>query len=418
MKNITLLTSGTYGDVLPYMALGFGLRDAGYDVRIAAPIGFRSVIEPSGLCFMPFEGNPSDLMIEQGDPLTVGKSLRDSIRANRDFIFKARSMVPRMIHTAAQACRGSDVIVYGLATLWGAHLAEGLQIPGIRAVLQPLTPTRHFPSALLPFRFSFGIGNRLTHWIVAQITWLTWRDEINRARHTEFGLPRAHWLDPALRPFPDQPLTLNGFSETIVPRPSDWNQKQVITGYWRLPQREWIAPDGLEAFLQSSPHNTVAIGLGSPGSKDFMRIIKILDEALTKSQARAVLTIPGKWHAYIASERICALEYAPHDWLYERVRVAVHHGGAGTTSASLHAGVPTVALPLAIDQFFWGERIYKIGVGAKPIPQRSLSVEKLASAIQQLLQEDRVREQAQRVSAALHMENGIRSAVSEIRKII
>lgn len=82
----------------------------------------------------------------------------------------------------------------------------------------------------------------------------------------------------------------------------------------------------------------------------------------------------------------CSTEYVPHDWLYLRVKVAVHHGGAGTTSASLHAGIAAITMPLGIDQFFWGERIYKIGVGPKPIPQRALNAEKLANAIQESLE--------------------------------
>lgn len=43
-KTIALLTSGTRGDALPYIALGEGLLDAGYNVRMAAPIGFANLV--------------------------------------------------------------------------------------------------------------------------------------------------------------------------------------------------------------------------------------------------------------------------------------------------------------------------------------------------------------------------------------
>lgn len=117
----------------------------------------------------------------------------------------------------------------------------------------------------------------------------------------------------------------------------------------------------------------------SPGTQGYL---SMLEEALNIANAQAVLTFPAKWHREIKSKNIFPVEYAPHDWLYPRVKVAVHHGGAGTTSAGLHAGIPAITMPLAIDQFFWGERIYKIGrVGPKPISQRGLSAEKLANAI-------------------------------------
>ncbi len=429
MKTITLHTSGTRGDVTPYIALGLGLRDAGFNVRIAAPVGFANLIQGRGevtspLTFAPFEGNPTDLMIEQGDftPFTIGTNPIRSIRATQNFLRKARPLYARMLHTAAEACRGSDVLVHGLPTIWGAHIAEGLRIPAVRAVLQPLAPTRNFPSTLLPFRFPLlGIGNWFSHWAVTQALWLSWRSEINHARHADFGLPPAQWTDPSLQAFSRQPLTLNGFSEQLVPRPQDWNEKQVITGYWRNSGVRQLAAENigqqavrLQNFIDSSP-NTIAIGFGSPGTQGYL---SMLEDALNIANAQAVLTLPAKWHQEIKSKNIFSIEYAPHEWLYPRVKVAVHHGGAGTTSASLHAGIPTITMPLAIDQFFWGERVYKIGVGPKPIPQRELSAEKLANAIQESLHNNDMRAKAKTISARLVTENGIQAAVSLIRDVV
>jgi UDP:flavonoid glycosyltransferase YjiC (YdhE family) len=141
----------------------------------------------------------------------------------------------------------------------------------------------------------------------------------------------------------------------------------------------------------------------------------MLEEALQHANAQAILTIPAKSHGEIKSKNIFPIEYASHDWLYRHVKVAVHHGGAGTTSASLHAGIPTVTLPLAIDQFFWGERIHKIGVGPRPIPQRKLNSENLSQAITQALTDESMRARAKTVSAELNRENGIQAAVSVMR---
>ncbi|MBK8822792.1 MAG: glycosyltransferase [Anaerolineales bacterium] len=307
-KTITLLTSGTRGDVTPYIALGEGLRDAGYNVRVAAPVGFANLFRESKITFVPFEGNPSDLLVEQGDqtPLTLGRNFINSIRATQNFIKKARPLYRRMLHTAAEACRGSDILVHGLPTIWGAHIAEGLGIPAVRAVLQPLAPTRSFPSTLLPFYFSLsGIGNWFSHWAVTQAIWHSWRSEINHARHADFGLPRAQWADPSLQTFSRQPLTLNGFSKHIVPRPQDWNEKQVITGYWRRNELTSKQVDELEIqrFIDSSP-NPIAIGFGSPGTQGYL---PMLEEALQLTNAQAVLTIPEKYHGEIKSKK-----YFPH----------------------------------------------------------------------------------------------------------
>lgn len=418
MKTVTLLTSGTRGDVLPYIALGEGLQSAGYNIRIAAPVGFASLVQTSGLIFSAFEGNPSDLLIGRGDstPLTLGKNIRHSIQASQRFIQQARPLYRRMLQTAAEACKGSDLIIYGLPTIWGAHIAEGLRIPAVRAVLQPLAATREFSSALLPFRFSLGeIGNLLSHWIVIQSVWLAWRAEINHARRTQFGLGRAHWLDPSLQAASHQPLVLNGYSEAIVPRPKDWNQKQIITGYWRKTDVERYSNPELQRYLEASP-NPVAISFGSPGTNGFHKTLALIEEAVNTANAQAILIIPSKWHARGNSKNIFLIEYVPHSWLYPRVRAAIHHGGAGTTSASLHAGVPAIVLPLAIDQFFWGERIHQAGLGPQPIPQRNLTAKKLADAIQQGLNDSSMREKAKAVSERLSREDGVQAAMRVMRE--
>jgi sterol 3beta-glucosyltransferase len=144
----------------------------------------------------------------------------------------------------------------------------------------------------------------------------------------------------------------------------------------------------------------------------------MLEEALNLTNTQAILTIPSKWHGEIKSKNIFPVDYAQHDWLYKHVKVAIHHGGAGTTSASLHAGIPTITMPLAIDQFFWGEQIHKIGVGPKPIPQRKLTAEKLANAIYVALTDEAMKAKAKTVSEKLSLENGIQVAVSQMRKIL
>ncbi len=45
-------------------------------------------------------------------------------------------------------------------------------------------------------------------------------------------------------------------------------------------------------------------------------------------------------------------------------RAVVHHGGSGTTAASLRAGVPTLILWSTADQPYWGNQLGRLKVGA------------------------------------------------------
>ncbi|NOH04710.1 MAG: hypothetical protein HND47_23440 [Chloroflexi bacterium] len=158
---ITFLTGGTRGDVLPYIALGEGLREAGCDVRLAAPRGFANLVQPSRLTFAPFDGNPTDLMLEQGDqsPLTLGRHPIQSLRATRNFIRQARPIYRDMLHTAAQASARLRLAHSRLARALGrAHRrrAENSRRPRIASTSRP-----HPRISIRAFAVSFFTwGNR------------------------------------------------------------------------------------------------------------------------------------------------------------------------------------------------------------------------------------------------------------------
>ncbi|MCV7428702.1 hypothetical protein H7K34_19710 [Mycobacterium montefiorense] len=48
---------------------------------------------------------------------------------------------------------------------------------------------------------------------------------------------------------------------------------------------------------------------------------------------------------------------------FSSCRAVVHHGGTGTTAASLRAGVPILILSTDIDQTIWGAQIRRLKVG-------------------------------------------------------
>ena len=64
------------------------------------------------------------------------------------------------------------------------------------------------------------------------------------------------------------------------------------------------------------------------------------------------------------------VKYAQHGSLFPRCCVIVHHGGTGTTNASLTSGVPTVILPVCFDQFAHSDDINELGWRPKRLSER------------------------------------------------
>merc|ERR1719424_1490649 len=66
--------------------------------------------------------------------------------------------------------------------------------------------------------------------------------------------------------------------------------------------------------------------------------------------------------AYMA-EKILFVRTAPHEWLFPRCAVSVHHGGSGTTAVALRSGKPTIITPCFLDQFGNAEMVARCGCG-------------------------------------------------------
>src|SRR5262245_56089618 len=101
-------------------------------------------------------------------------------------------------------------------------------------------------------------------------------------------------------------------------------------------------------------------------------------------------------------------------WLYPRVSAAVHHGGAGTTAASLRAGVPTVIVPHLGDQPFWGQRVHSLGAGPKPISRNKLTSTSLALAINEATTNPIMKIRAEELGSKIRAEDSLGRAIEII----
>jgi sterol 3beta-glucosyltransferase len=93
--------------------------------------------------------------------------------------------------------------------------------------------------------------------------------------------------------------------------------------------------------------------------------------------------------------------------------MVVHHGGAGTTSAGLRAGIPNIVVLFTADQPFWGRRVHAVGAGPKPILVKELLAKKLTQAIAQA-DANALRRRAQDIGQRIRSEDGVGRAVELI----
>src|SRR6202011_281642 len=97
--------------------------------------------------------------------------------------------------------------------------------------------------------------------------------------------------------------------------------------------------------------------------------------------------------------------------LFKRVAAVVHHGGAGTTTAAARAGAPQVVIPQHYDQFYWAQRIARLGLGGAPPPVVPTS-DSLAAALSHVLRPD-VAARARVIAGAVRTD-GARAAAQRL----
>jgi sterol 3beta-glucosyltransferase len=141
-------------------------------------------------------------------------------------------------------------------------------------------------------------------------------------------------------------------------------------------------------------------------------------DALSKANMRGILATGwGGLEAMELPDNIFTIEKASHAWLFPKMAAIVHHGGAGTTAASLKSGRPTIICPFFGDQPFWGDQVVRLGVGLKVSSQKGLKAEELASAICKVMTDTVLQEAAMVLGKKIQSEDGVLNIMNTIEYI-
>ncbi|OBZ79076.1 Sterol 3-beta-glucosyltransferase [Grifola frondosa] len=404
--HFTFLTIGSRGDVQPYIALAKGLLADGHRVRIATHGEFKEWIEAHGIEFGYVGGDPAELMricVENGT-FTVS-FLKEGMQ-------KFRGWLDDLLKTSWEACQDTDVLVESPSAMSGFHIAEALKIPYFRAFTMTWSRTRAYPHAFaVPEHKMGGNYNYMSYVLFDQVFWRAISGQINRWRRNTLGLQGTSLdkMEPHKIPF------LYNFSPIVVPAPLDWPEWIRVTGYWFLDDAnvgstKWAPPQDLLNFIESAhkaKKKIVYIGFGSIVVPDPKAMTRCVIDAIVQSGVYAIMS--KGWsdrlvkNAQSVSEpeeplpkQIYPISSIPHDWLFKRIDAACHHGGAGSTGASLRAGIPTVIKP------FFG------------ISSSGLTVDHLSHALVTATTDQKQIDRARAVGEEIRAENGVATAIEAI----
>jgi sterol 3beta-glucosyltransferase len=400
---VVIPTVGTRGDVQPYIALALALDEAGFETTIASHPVMQDLVTSYGARFKPM-GPDVDIGKEAANIRTRSHNWLVGFMRVMQFTV---SVVEKSQGDILEMCRQANLVIVS-HSFAGRAEADKLGLPVVSVTLQPQAIPARDPNQ----PFVKRLGGRAASAVFAPMMVRPY----NRIRR-RLGVPTVKNLEEMM----SADLNLVPLSPVVTPPDPNWGAQHKVVGYWFSEEpRDWTPPEDLANFLKSGgPPVVISLGAMSTGKEESLQTAKLFLEALDSTGLRAVIQgwdeVMGQLEV---SPQVFHAGSVPHTWLLPRACCLVHHGGFGTTASGLKAGTPSLVIPHIIDQFYWGQRVFELGAGPKPIPRKELSVEKLSDALLQAARDEELRAGAARIGSQIRAEDGLGSAVRLVKNFV
>lgn len=407
---ITILCSGSRGDIQPYIALAQQLIHLNKSVRIVAGKSYETFITDYGIDFYPLS---MDYQSSEIDPKLIQDAQSSDNPLKMLLTFnKMKNYVVGLTGEMFNACKGSELIIYHPGCSIGYFAGEILGIPSVLASPFPMHKTKEILSII-----AYGktkMPKAMSYTLLQGLLWMAGKTGVVSFLKKEFGKLPENFGNPFERVDSDHPAIVS-CSNYVFPRPKDWNTNLYQYGYWFVEEDNYQPNHVITEFL-SKGDKPIYIGFGSVFDRRHKdEIVQIIVETLKRTNQRAIVSGMGELDKHY--ENILSVSDIPHSWLFNQVSLVCHHGGSGTTAAGFRAGVPSVIIPFSNDQFAWAHRAFDLGVGAYPIYRKNLSIDKLVEAINFALSEPII-ENSRLLSQHIESENGAKDCAHVIIKLL
>jgi UDP:flavonoid glycosyltransferase YjiC (YdhE family) len=368
---VALAVDGSRGVVHPMLALGDRFAARGHEVVLCAPPDMRAEVEARGMEFRPV-----GLDVREGLSRNANALLAGGIASVRAAYAWFRSTARQQMAQLPELTRDVDQIIGASIQIAGPSAAELHGIPYRYVMYCPIMlPSSAYPPPTFATQTMPPWLNSLSWKPFLRSNNLILKRLLNRHR-ARLGLAPVEDVNGYI--FGERPVIAVDRELARVPEdcPIEVEQIDCLHAMEGEP-----LPPKLEAFLAEGPP-PVYIGFGSMPDPSPARSTQLLVEAVGAVGCRALIS--EGWVGLGEGplpEGMLRIGSVTHARLFSRVAVAVHHGGAGTTTTAARCGVPQLVVPHVADQFYWGRRVQMLGLGPPPLPRKGLTAADLAEAL-------------------------------------
>lgn len=409
---IAMIGIGSRGDLEPFLALGQALKSRGHRIKIATHADAAELVKDSDLSFHPLPGSAAAFLAQPELIKGMRKApkisnMRAALKKSPDTQIAAEMnaiMRQHVDHAVARA----NLVICGPG-MQESLMVRPLAVPHIMVSWYPVTPTGAFAAPGTPDLPWGPIYRRLTH------HWVNWR-VLRQLRPTITAGRRLHGLKGT--PGTDAPLlTFYLISSAVLPDPG-WPKDTILSGPWQ--RSDPAADDGPSRDWWDSGSAPVVVSFGSLWNVIPPSWADPIADTIQAAGFR-VIFVGGPQIRTDEDRRQCStLDFSE---ALPRAHALLHHGGYGTGSSALRAGVPQIITPLFIDHPWWAKQMNRIGVAPAPLAldasgDGSGAMEKYLLRLQAGLAEvdDSMKQRAVRAAENTKHDGGVEEAVELIEQ--
>ncbi len=390
---IVLSSRGSRGDVHPVIEVAAKLKGGGHEVSVCVPELFENYAEQLGLAPETYKS---------ADPKSLMKGIGSGFGALKKAMEFFAESIDEQFDFLLSASEGADALVTTVNEVVAPTIAEYRDIPFYRMTFAPVLPGNQ-PPPLMPWQNMPVIANRFGWKGLAAISGYIIRKFVNPKRKA-LGMPPVKKSNDY---HTSRSHTLLAINRQLAPPCPTWEGRYKFdyTGYCYGQIFDRI-PDKLLEFVEGgSP--PVYIGFGSVHLKRADEFSKMIFEAVKKTGMRVIISEgwTGLGNGQI-SENIYKTGDTNHGTLFSHLSGIIHHGGSGTTHTAARAGLQQFIMPQIIDQYFWGNSIYKNSLGPKPVIPKKITTSQLIEVFDEF-QQGKYRNQAIKIAQSMRHEDGV-----------
>jgi rhamnosyltransferase subunit B len=389
--DIVFSVFGTYGDLIPSIAVAKQLQNSGKKVLFLSNSYYSDLVKSEGIEFESV-GTVEEYQqgmhasgfgqTEKGNKILLKKTVVPSIK--RQF---------EIVKSLSKKSSNLKVVTPG-ATNGAFMAAENLGLDIVKILFSPLYTSQYLAKPKLfslNSRYGFEmrtLNNARNDVGLKKLTCFTQTLEVERCAiglYPDWFVGSSGLLHPAVQPT----------SFTLF-------QPKAIT-----------EQEKFDAFVQAfGPPIIFTAGTVVEPPKDFFNESQLICEKL----GRPGVFIGVNTNSHTLPEYICSVNKLDMHKALPQSRLIVHHGGIGTMTQAMKAGIPQIIVPRVNDQFYNASRATAFG-SAGIIVHKYYKADHVINVIRNLLYTEKLQSMRKELAAEMQTQQGCTQAANIIASL-